>query len=184
MKTARVHHAARRRGGCVAARGAGAAARAMRRIGVLLILAASDVDGVRALTRSCSGCRSLGGPTAATLRIDYRWAAGDADRLPHAGRNLSALGAGSSPCREHARHCAALQQQTRTIPIVFVQVADPVGAGFVASLARPGGNVTGLDHFESTISGKWLELLKEIAPERTRVAVLVQSADVSWWWVI
>ena len=105
------------------------------------------------------------------MRIDYRWTAGDAERRRKYVAELVALspdvilaGGGSQ--------VAALQQVTRTVPIVFAEVVDPVGGGYVASLARPGGNATGFLQFEYGISGKWLELLKQIAPGVTRVAIL------------
>jgi putative tryptophan/tyrosine transport system substrate-binding protein len=108
-------------------------------------------------------------------QIDYRWGAGDADRSRRYAAELVALApdvilAVGSPA------VAALQQATRTLPIVFVNVADPVGAGFVDSLAQPGGNLTGFIVYEYGISAKWLELLKAIAPELKRVAVLRDAA--------
>jgi putative ABC transport system substrate-binding protein len=112
------------------------------------------------------------------VRIDYRWGADDADRLRRYAAELVALApdvilANATPS------VAALQQATHTVPMVFVNVADPVGAGFVASLARPGRNVTGFLLFEYSISAKWLELLKEIAPGVTRVAVLRDPGNAS-----
>jgi ABC-type uncharacterized transport system substrate-binding protein len=113
----------------------------------------------------------LGWIDGRTVRIDYRWGAGDADRFRRYAGELVALApdvilASATPA------VASLQQATRTVPIVFAQVIDPVGAGLVDSLARPGGNATGFTVFEYGISAKWLELLKEIAPLVTRVAVL------------
>jgi putative ABC transport system substrate-binding protein len=119
--------------------------------------------------------QQLGWTDGGNVRIDYRWAADDVDRLRRYAAELVALApdvilANATPS------VAALQQTTRTVPVVFVNVADPVGAGFVASLARPGRNVTGFLLFEYGISAKWLELLKEIAPGVTRAAVLRESA--------
>jgi len=113
----------------------------------------------------------LGWSDGRNLRIDHRWAAGDAGRFKGYAEELLALApdvilAAATPSVQ------ALQRATRTVPIVFANVADPVGAGFVDSLARPGGNATGFTPFEYGLSGKWLELLKEIAPRVTRVAVL------------
>ena len=120
------------------------------------------------------GLQQLGWVDGANVRIDTRWAAGDADRRKYAGE-LVAL----RPDVVMAFTSAAvppLQQLSRAIPIVFAVVADPVGAGFVESLARPGGNVTGFTTFEYALGGKWLELLKEIAPRTARVAVLRDPA--------
>lgn len=105
------------------------------------------------------------------MPIEARWAGGDVERLRKHARELVALGpdviltSGSVTVRP-------LQQATRTIPIVFVQAVDPVGSGYVESMSRPGGNTTGFTQFEYSLSGKWLELLKQIAPQVTRVAVV------------
>ena len=112
------------------------------------------------------------------LRIDTRWAAADAERFRTYAAELVALGpdvilAATTPA------VTAAQQATRTVPIVFVSVADPVGGGFVSNLARPGGNTTGFALFEYGLSAKWLELLKQIAPGLTRVAVIRDPALVS-----
>jgi putative tryptophan/tyrosine transport system substrate-binding protein len=109
------------------------------------------------------------------VRIDYRWAAADADRSRTYAAELVAL-APDVILASASQSTAALLQTTRTVPIVFVNVVDPVGAGFVARLARPGGNATGFTPFEYSLSGKWLELLKEIAPNLTRVAVVRDPA--------
>jgi putative ABC transport system substrate-binding protein len=115
--------------------------------------------------------KKLGWTESRNVQIDTRWAADDADRYRRYAAELVALApdvilASASPS------VAALQQVNRNVPIVFANVVDPVGAGFVASLARPGGNTTGFSAFEYSISGKWIELLKEIAPNVTRAAVL------------
>jgi putative tryptophan/tyrosine transport system substrate-binding protein len=143
----------------------------MRRIGVLMNLAADDPEGQARLTAFVQGLQQLGWTADRNVRIDYRWAADHADLYRRYAAQLVALApdiilASSSPS------VGALQQATRDVPIVFANVADPVGAGFVDSLARPGGNATGFTVFEYGISGKWLELLKEIAPRVTRAAVL------------
>jgi putative ABC transport system substrate-binding protein len=147
----------------------------MRRIGVLLNLAADDRESQTRNAAFLQGLQQLGWTEGHNVRVEYRWAAGDADRFRGYAAELVAFSpdvilASTSPA------VAALQQATRTVPIVFVIVIDPVGAGFVASLARPGGNATGFTLFEYGVAGKWLELLKEIAPGVTRVAVLRDPA--------
>jgi putative ABC transport system substrate-binding protein len=109
------------------------------------------------------------------VRIDTRWGAGDADRFRRYAGELVAL-APDVILSSGTPSAAALQQATRSVPIVFVQAVDPVGSGFVESLARPGGNMTGFSVFEYGISGKWLELLKEMSPHVTRAAVLRELA--------
>jgi putative ABC transport system substrate-binding protein len=146
----------------------------MRRIGVLLPAAADDGVYQSRMAAFLRGLQQLGWVDGANVRIDTRWAAGDADRRKYAGE-LVALG----PDVVMAFTSAAvppLQQLSRAIPIVFAVVADPVGAGFVESLARPSGNVTGFTTFEYALGAKWLELLKEIAPRTARVAVLRDPA--------
>jgi putative tryptophan/tyrosine transport system substrate-binding protein len=143
----------------------------MRRIGVLMNLAADDAEGQARIAAFVQALQRLGWSDGRNVRIDYRWAAGDAGRFHKYAEELLALLpdvilASATPSVQ------ALQQVTGTVPIVFAIVADPVGAGFVDSLARPGGNVTGFTPFEYGISGKWLELIKELAPRVTRVAVL------------
>ena len=148
----------------------------VRRIGVLMNLAADDPESSARLTAFLQGLQQLGWTDGRNVRIDTRWAAGDADRYRKSATELVAL----TPdviLATGASAVAPLQQATRTVPIVFVQVIDPVGAGFVASLARPGGNATGFTLFEYGMSGKWLELLKEIAPRVTRAAVLRDPAS-------
>jgi putative tryptophan/tyrosine transport system substrate-binding protein len=143
----------------------------MRRIGVLMSLAADDPEGKARLTAFLQGLQQLGWINDRNMRIDIRWGAGDAERSRRYTTELVAL----SPdviLAAGSVNLEALQQATHTVPILFVHVADPVGAGFVNSLARPGGNVTGFSQFEYGVIGKWLELLKEIAPGVTRVAVI------------
>src|SRR5215510_6116851 len=144
----------------------------MRRIGFLLsALAADDPEGQARVTAFVQGLQQLGWTDGRNVRIDIRWGLGDADRLRRSASELVALGpdvllAGGTPA------VAALQQATRMVPIVFANAQDPVGLGLVDSLARPGGNVTGFMNVELGSSGKWLELLKQIAPQLTRVMVL------------
>src|SRR6516162_7464523 len=150
----------------------------MRRIGVLMGGAGSDpVDQAR-LAAFLDGLQQLGWTDGRNVRIDTRWPAGDADR----NRTYAAELVGLAPdviLASASASVAALQQASRSAPIVFANVIDPVSAGFVDSLARPGGNATGFTAFEYGISGKWLELLKEIAPGMTRVAVLRDAATPS-----
>jgi putative ABC transport system substrate-binding protein len=147
----------------------------MRRIGVLMNVAADDPEAQARNASFMQELQELGWTVSRNLRIDYRWAAGDADRLRRDAAELVAL-APDVVLASGTSTVGPLQQTTRTVPIVFAGVADPVGAGFVDSLARPGGNTTGFISFEYGLSGKWLELLKEIAPGVTRVAVLRDSA--------
>jgi ABC-type uncharacterized transport system substrate-binding protein len=143
----------------------------MRRVGVLMTLAADDPEGLARVTAFAQGLQELGWRDGRDVRIDYRWAAGDAGRFQRYAQELLAL-APDVTLATALPSVVALQQTTHTVPIVFVGVADPVGAGLVESLARPGGNTTGFSLFEYGISGKWLELLKEIAPRVTRVAIM------------
>ena len=146
----------------------------MRRIGVLLPWAADDAVFQTRMAAFLGGLQQLGWTDGHNVRIDSRWAVGDADLRKYAGE-LVALGP-DVVMAFSSNAVPALQQVTRTIPIVFALVADPVGAGYVESLAQPGGNVTGFTSFEYAIGGKWLELLKEIASRTTRVAILRDSA--------
>jgi putative tryptophan/tyrosine transport system substrate-binding protein len=137
--------------------------------------AADDREGQARLAAFLQGLQELGWTDGRNVRIDYRWAAADADRSRTYAAELVAL-APDVILASASQSTAALLQTTRTVPIVFVNVVDPVGAGFVARLARPGGNATGFTPFEYSLSGKWLELLKEIAPNLTRVAVVRDPA--------
>jgi putative ABC transport system substrate-binding protein len=143
----------------------------MRRIGVLMSLTADDPEGQVRLTAFLHGLQQLGWTDGRNVRIDTRWGAGDADRSRGYAAELVAL-APDVILASGTSTMGPLLRATRTVPIVFTQVTDPVGAGFVDSLARPGGNATGFTLSEYGISGKWLELLKEIAPRVTRAAVL------------
>jgi len=125
------------------------------------------------------GLQRFGWNEGANLRVDTRWAAGNADLHRRYAAELVALGPDVILAGTGTATVAPLLQATRTIPIVFAVVIDPVGAGFVATLARPGGNATGFTIFEYGMSGKWLELVKEIAPHVTRAAVLRNPAIAS-----
>jgi ABC-type uncharacterized transport system substrate-binding protein len=148
------------------------------RIGVLMNLAADDVEAPARLAAFAQGLGEFGWNVGRNVRIDYRWGAGDAERIRREAAELVAL-APDVILSSGSPSVAALQRATGSVPIVFVQVVDPVGSGFVESLARPGGNITGFSVFEYGISGKWLELLKEVAPRVTQVAVLRDLALAS-----
>ena len=140
----------------------------IRRIGVLMPFAKDNPEGQARIAAFLQEMQKLGWTEGRNLQIEYRWDTGD---LPKAATELVTLSpdvilASSTPA------VAALQPATRTVPIVFTQVADPVSAGFVAGLAKPGGNTTGFTNFDYGIGAKWLELLKEIAPHVTRVGVI------------
>jgi ABC-type uncharacterized transport system substrate-binding protein len=143
----------------------------MRRIGVLMNTVSDDAEGQVRLAAFHQGLQQLGWTVGHNVRIDYRWGGDDTERIRRGAAELVALGS-DVILASRTPSVAALQQATDRIPIVFAQVIDPVGRGFVASLARPGGNTTGFALFEFGIAAKWLELLKEIAPRVTRVAVL------------
>ena len=148
----------------------------MRRIGVLMNLAADDPEAQVRLAAFHQGLQELGWTVGRNLRIDTRWGAGDADRYRRYSTELVAL-APDVILAASGAIVPWLLQATRSVPIVFAQVPDPVGTGFVESLAHPGGNITGFTNFEFSIGGKLLELLKEIAPRVTRAAVLRDAAD-------
>jgi ABC-type uncharacterized transport system substrate-binding protein len=143
----------------------------MRRIGVLSTLPADDPEATARTAAFLQTLQELGWTDGRNVRIDIRWGAGDPERIRKYVAELVAL----KPdviLATGASTVGPLQRATRTVPIVFVQVTDPVGAGLVESLARPGGNATGFALFEYSTSGKWLELLNQIAPRVTRAAVL------------
>jgi putative ABC transport system substrate-binding protein len=143
----------------------------LSRIGVLSALAADDPESMARISAFLQGLQERGWSVGRNVKIDYRWGAGDADRSRKYATELVAL-APDVILANGGSVMAPLLQVSRTVPIVFAAVADPVGGGFVASLARPGGNATGFANFEYGISGKWLELLKQLSPGVTRVAVL------------
>lgn len=141
----------------------------MRRVGVLLPFAENDPEVKPYLYAFTQELKRLGWSEDHNIHIDTRFAAGSVDQYPLLAKELAAL----QPdvlLSESTPAAAALRQETRAIPIVFAGVSDPVGSGFVASLARPGGNLTGMMQYESGIVGKWLGMLKEIAPRLSRVA--------------
>jgi putative ABC transport system substrate-binding protein len=148
-----------------------AQANSMRRIGVLIEFDEDDPEARSYLSGFVQELQPLGWIEGRTVRIDVRWAAGSVQRMRMFAKELvdlqpDVLLASSTPVT------AALQRETRSVPIVFVLVADPIGSGFVASLPRPGGNLTGFSNLESSIAGKWVELLTEIAPGVTRVVMM------------
>ena len=141
-------------------------------IGVLLSIADSDPDAPRRIQAFRQGLQGFGWTDGRDVRVEYRFGAADASRIAMQVAELVALKpdvivGNSTPV------VAALRQATRTIPVVFVQIIDPVGSGLVESLARPGGNMTGFSDFEFGTSSKWLELLKEITPSTTQAAVIL-----------
>jgi putative tryptophan/tyrosine transport system substrate-binding protein len=148
----------------------------MRSIGILLPARADDSAFQTRLGAFLQGLALLGWTIGRNVRIETRWSGGKADDARRYAAELVAL-APDVLLAHGASAVGPLLQATRTVPIVFPVVGDPVGAGFVASLARPGGNVTGFTNFEYSIGGKFLELLKEIAPRVTRAAVLRDATD-------
>jgi putative tryptophan/tyrosine transport system substrate-binding protein len=155
----------------------------VRRIGVLMNLAADDPQSTKQMTAFLGGLQERGWTLGGNLQIEYRWLAGDENltRVEIYRKYASELvalvpdvilAAGGTTVR-------ALQQVTRTVPIVFVEASDPVNRALVASLARPGGHTTGFTQFEFSIAGKWLELLKQIAPNLTRAAVIRDPSESS-----
>jgi putative tryptophan/tyrosine transport system substrate-binding protein len=147
----------------------------VRRIAVLMGYAESDREGQANVAGFRGGLQKLGWTEDRNIRIDTRWAAADADLMQRFAKELVAL----QPdliLTQNTPTTAAMLQQTRTIPIIFANVSDPVGSGFVAGLPRPGGNVTGFIDMEGSMAGKWLELLKEVAPRIARVAFLFNPA--------
>jgi putative ABC transport system substrate-binding protein len=143
----------------------------MRRVGIFMNLAESDPEGQQRVTELRKGLERTGWIEGRNIQIDVRWAAGDSDRLDALAQELvdlqphAIVGAGTPVV-------AALRRATTTITIVFAQIVDPLGQRVVASLAKPEGNVTGFANFEFSMAAKWVELLQEIAPRVTRVAVI------------
>ena len=151
----------------------------VRRIGVLVASPADDAEWKARLAAFNEGLAQLGWIEGRNVRVDTRWATTNADDLRKQAAELVATTPDVLVAASGTTSVAPLLQATRTVPIVFAIVVDPVGAGFVASLARPGGNATGFTMFEYGMSGKWLELLKQIAPGVTRAAVLRDPAIAS-----
>jgi putative ABC transport system substrate-binding protein len=151
----------------------------MRRIGVLMASAADDTESQARIAGLLQGLQQLGWADGKNVRIDIRWATTNPDDIRRHAAELVAIAPDVVVAASGTLTVAPLLQASRTQPIVFAVVIDPVGAGFVASLARPGGNATGFTIFEYGMSGKWLELLKEIAPGVKRAAVLRDPAIAS-----
>jgi ABC-type uncharacterized transport system substrate-binding protein len=171
-------------GGAAAANARPFAARAqqpdrMRRIAVLVAFAENDPEAQAWVAAFREGLQKLGWAEGRNIRIDTRWGAVDSDSRQRFAKELVALQPGLI-LSSNTPTTAALLQQTRTIPIVFVNNADPVGSGFVASFPQPGGNVTGFVNLEPSMAGKWLELLKEIAPRVNRVAFLFNPSTATY----
>ena len=181
-ETTRVHHASRRRGGGFDFRPLAARAQPAdksRHIGALMMYAENDARGQSFVAAFREELRKLGRAEGQSLRIDYRWSTSAPDAIERSVKELIALQpdlilSSSTPTT------ASLLRQTRTIPIIFANIVDPVGSGFVASLARPGGNVTGFLNFEFSMGGKWVELLREIAPRVSNVAALFNPATAPY----
>jgi ABC-type uncharacterized transport system substrate-binding protein len=143
----------------------------IRRIGVLMTVGSEEPQGQAHLAAFAQGLQEFGWTVGRNIRIDYRWGAGDVDRFRKYAAELIAL-APDVVLATAGSVVGAFQQASRTVPIVFVTTVDPVGGGWVEGLARPGTNATGFASYEFSMNGKWLELLKEIAPGVTRVAVI------------
>jgi putative ABC transport system substrate-binding protein len=157
-----------------------------RRLGVLMATAADDPESRKRLFALLQGLQQLGWVEGRNLRVDIRWAAGNVDDTRKYAAELTAL-APDIILAAGSLAAGPLLQATRTIPIVFTHVPDPVGAGFIDSMARPGGNATGFTSFDYGLSVKWLELLKEIAPQVTRVGVIRDpnlTAGIGQWGAI
>ena len=151
----------------------------MRRIGVLMGFGESDRQGRAFVAAFRDELQKLGWVEGRNIRIDIRWAAGDTALMQRFAKELVALQ--PDLILSHLTPTTtALLQQTRIIPIVFALVADPIGSGFVSSFARPGSNVTGFIFTEPTMAGKWVELLKEIAPRVARIAMLFNPATATY----
>ena len=158
----------------------------VRRIGVLMYTTPDEPESQARITALAQGLQEAGWAVGRNVRIDTRWSGGDIARLRKDAAELVALGsdvlvAGVGPTPQ------ALQQASRTVPIVMAQTVDPVGAGTIRNLARPGGNTTGFTQFEYGLAAKWLELLREVAPQATRVGVIREIAGavgIGQWAVI
>jgi len=150
----------------------------VRRIGILTLYSQTDREGQARIAAFLDTLQRLGWTDGRNVRIEYRWIAGDVDRQKASAAELVR----STPdliVVSGLTALAELQRLTNTIPVVFTQVSDPVGSGFVAGLARPGGNISGFQNFEPTIAGKWLGVLKEAAPNMRRAAILFGSDSIA-----
>ena len=148
----------------------------VRRIGVMISLAESDPEAQANAAALREELQQLGWTEGRNIRTDYRWGVGDPERSRAAAKELLAL----SPdliMPATTQMLAAVRQETSSVPVVFVNISDPVGTGFVESLARPGGNITGFTNFEYAMAQKWLQTLKEIAPNITRTAIITNPKN-------
>jgi putative ABC transport system substrate-binding protein len=155
----------------------------MRRVGMLMAVAENDPEGQKYVAAFVRGLRELGWTEGGNIRIDYRWVGADVERTRSAAAELIDLKP-DAILAQSSLTVAPLRQMTSSIPIVFLNIGDPVGSGFVASLARPGGNITGFAPQEFSMSGKLLEVLKDIAPAVSRVGVIynpIQTPQVGQW---
>jgi putative ABC transport system substrate-binding protein len=150
-----------------------------RHIGVLTPFNERDPEVRSRVSAFQEALREAGWVEGRNIRIDYRWAAGDLDRIRAYAAEIVGL-APEAILGASTPVLAALRKETQTIPIVFTGVSDPVGVGFVASLARPGGNLTGFANFEPEMGGKWLQELKQVAPNVNRVAFILNRQNASW----
>ncbi len=150
----------------------------MRRVGVLMNSRPDDPDGQVRLAALLQGMQEAGWSVGRNLNIDIRWGGGDVDSYAKHATEMLKLGS-DVVVTSGGTTTRAMQQVSRTVPIVFVNVTDPVGGGMITSLARPGGNATGFSQSEFGMSAKWLELLKQMAPQVTRVAVLRDAANIA-----
>jgi putative ABC transport system substrate-binding protein len=166
-------------GGVAAAWPFSAHAQQPRRIGVLTPFNDRDPEVRSRVSAFQEALRKAGWMEGRNIRIDYRWADGDPDRIRAYAAEIVGLGPEVILCAS-TPVLAAVRKETQTIPIVFTGVSDPVGVGFVASLARPGGNLTGFANFEPEMGGKWLQELKQVAPSVNRVAFILNRQNASW----
>ena len=158
----------------------------MRRVGVLMATTSDEPESQARMTAFAQGLQEVGWSVGRNVRIDVRWSGGDFERVHKDAGELVALGpdvlvAGIGPTTQ------ALQRATRTLPIVFTQAVDPVGVGTIKSMARPGGNTTGFTQFEYGLSAKWLELLREVAPQVARVGIVrdaTSAVGIGQWAVL
>jgi putative ABC transport system substrate-binding protein len=148
----------------------------MRRVGLLIALAENDAEGQLRIAAFRRGLRDLGWTEGRNIYIDGRWPGGDAERMRVAAAELVATRPDVIFAGNHTA-VLALQKTSNTSPVVFVQVVDPVAAGFVASLARPGGNITGFALYEHAIAAKWIEMLRELAPLTSRIGIIYDPAS-------
>ena len=163
----------------------------MRRLGVMMSFANDDPEGQARVAAVRGGLEALGWVEGQNLRIDYRWTTGSSALLLQTNASELVEQMPDAIMVSSTAPTAALRRATHTVPIVFAQVVHPVRQGFVASLAHPGGNITGFTNFESTMPEKWLQLVKELAPQRTRVLLiydpetnLVTGSFDRWNWLL